>query len=162
MARRWLRTAPASSRSKAASKPISAGVLLAESFDRKDTDSLYSWSDRRAAYVAKANVVSASTVSNNGYSGSGGYSGYWRLQRLRLRRIWRLGGLGYGGFGYGYDPGFLGGWMFNPMFGMYTYMPYSGFGYSPFGYTYLARTPSATRPITAAEVGTPTQAVSAA
>ena len=24
------------------------------------------------------------------------------------------------------------------MFGMYTYMPYSGFGYSPFGYTYYS------------------------
>ena len=30
--------------------------------------------------------------------------------------------------------------MFNPMFGMYTYMPYSGFGYSPFGYTYYSPT----------------------
>jgi hypothetical protein len=26
------------------------------------------------------------------------------------------------------------------MFGMYTYMPYSGFGYSPFGYTYYSPT----------------------
>jgi hypothetical protein len=103
-----------------------AGALLAESFDRKDQDALYSWSDRRAAYVAQANVVSASAVSNGGYSG--GYNGY---------------GYGYGSglFGYnglGYGPSFLGGWAFNPMFGMYTYMPYSGFGYSPFGYTYFS------------------------
>jgi hypothetical protein len=98
-----------------------SGVLLAESFDRKDQDSLYSWSDRRAAYVAQANIVSANTVSNNGYSG--------------------YGGTGYGLFasnGLGYGPSFLGGWMLNPMFGMYTYMPYSGFGYSPFGYTYYS------------------------
>jgi hypothetical protein len=98
-----------------------SGVLLAESFDRKEQDALYSWSDRRAAYVAQANIVSANTVSNNGYSGYGG-SGY---------------GL-FGSSGYGYGPSFLGGWMLNPMFGMYTYMPYSGFGYSPFGYTYYS------------------------
>ncbi len=95
------------------------GVLLAENFDRKDTDALYNWSDRRAAYVAKANIVSASTAS--GSSGYGGYSS------------------GFGGYnGLGYGPSFLGGWAFNPFFGMYTYMPYSGFGYSPFGYTYFS------------------------
>jgi len=97
-----------------------SAILLAESFDRKDQDALYSWSDRRAAYVSQANIVSANTVSNSGYSGGGG--GY---------------GL-FGGSGAGYGPSFLGGWMLNPMFGMYTYMPYSGFGYSPFGYTYYS------------------------
>jgi hypothetical protein len=112
-----------------------AGVLLAESFDRKDQDALYSWSDRRAAYVAQANVASASAVSNNGYSsgygGSGGYSGY---------NLFGSNGLGYG-------PSFLGGWAFNPMFGMYTYMPYSGFGYSPFGYTYFSPSTVAYAPL---------------
>jgi hypothetical protein len=100
------------------------GVLLAENFDRKDTDALYNWSDRRAAYVAKANIVSASSAS--GSSSYGGYGGYSS----------GFSGLGYGGSGYG--PSFLGGWAFNPLFGMYTYMPYSGFGYSPFGYTYFS------------------------
>lgn len=100
------------------------GVLLAENFDRKDTDALYNWSDRRAAYVAQANIVSASTAS--GSSSYGGYGGYSN----------GFSGLGYGGFGYG--PSFLGGWAFNPFYGMYTYMPYSGFGYSPFGYTYFS------------------------
>jgi hypothetical protein len=105
------------------------GALQADNFDRKDTDSLYNWSDRRAAYVAQANLVSASTVSGN--SGYGGYSGYG------------LGGLGFGGLGYsaygvGYDPSFLGGWSFNPLFGMYTWLPYSGFGFSPFGYMYYS------------------------
>jgi hypothetical protein len=100
-----------------------AGVLLAESFDRKDQDALYSWSDRRAAYVAQANVASASAVSNNGYSGYGGGYGGYNL---------------FGSNGLGYGPSFLGGWAFNPTFGMYTYMPYSGFGYSPFGYTYFS------------------------
>jgi hypothetical protein len=99
------------------------GVLLAESFDRKDTDSLYSWSDRRAAYVAQANIVSANTVNNGGYSGYGGYGLY----------------NGFGGYNTAFLGGsYLGGWAFNPSFGMYTYLPYSGFGYSPFGYTYFS------------------------
>jgi hypothetical protein len=103
-----------------------AGVLMAENFDRKDQDSLYSWSERRAGYVAQANIVSANTVNN---SGGYGYSGYGSS-------LFANSGLGYGGVGYGSSS--LGGWMFNPMFGMYTYMPYSGFGYSPFGYTYFS------------------------
>jgi hypothetical protein len=105
-----------------------SGVLLAESFDRKDQDqdALYSWADRRAAYVSQANIVSANAVS------SGGYSGYGYGNGLFGNGLFG----GYNGLGYG--PSFLGGWMFNPMFGMYTYMPYSGFGYSPFGYTYYS------------------------
>lgn len=110
-----------------------SGVLSAENFNRKadDQDALYRWSDRRASYVAQANVVSASAVNG---SGSGyGYSGYGYGNSL-----WSslgYGGLGYTGYGY---PGFSGGWAFNPMFGMYTYMPYDGFGYSPFGYMYYS------------------------
>ncbi|HTR35714.1 MAG TPA: hypothetical protein VMH80_07435 [Bryobacteraceae bacterium] len=105
-------------------------TLTAQSFDRKDDDELYRWSDRRASYVAQANAASATTASNSGsgygYSGSGyGGLGY--------------GGLGYGGLGYGYGAyGFNGGWAFNPMFGMYTYLPFDGFGYSPFGYTFFS------------------------
>ncbi|HTW67255.1 MAG TPA: hypothetical protein VME17_21695 [Bryobacteraceae bacterium] len=114
------------------------GVLQAENFDRKNTDSLYNWSDRRAAYVAKANVVSASTASN-GSGGYGGYGGYGALGGVGGLGGLGYGGLGYSGLGYGYyDPSFMGGWMFNPLFGMYTFMPYSGFGYSPFGYTYYS------------------------
>jgi hypothetical protein len=109
-----------------------AGVLMAENFDRKadDQDALYRWSDRRASYVAQANVASASSANagSGSYGNYGGYGGYG----------YGFGGLGFGGFGY--NPGFLGGWAFNPMFGMYTYMPYSGFGYSPFGYTYYSPT----------------------
>jgi hypothetical protein len=100
-----------------------SGVLLAESFDRKDVDALYNWSDRRAAYVAQANIVSASTANSTGtYGGFNLVGSNW---------------FGFNGVG-GYGPSFLGGWMLNPMFGMYTYMPYSGFGYSPFGYTYYS------------------------
>ncbi len=122
-----------------------AGVLMAENFDRKpdSQDALYRWSDRRASYVAQANVASASAASNSsggsglgygGFSAFGGYGGF--------------GGFGYPGYGIGglglaygglaYNPLFAGGWAFNPLFGMYTYMPYDGFGYSPFGYMYYS------------------------
>ena len=116
-----------------------AGVLMAENFDRKadDQDALYRWSDRRASYVAQANVASASAAGNSYTGGGSGYSGYG------------LGGYGLGGLGGGYgfyNPAFLGGWAFNPMFGMYTYLPYSGFGYSPFGYTYYSPTTVAYAP----------------
>ena len=110
-------------------------TLTAQNFDRKDDDELYRWSDRRASYVAQANAASATTASNSGngygYSGSGyGGLGYGGLG---------YGGLGYGGLGYGYGAfGFNGGWAFNPMFGMYTYLPFDGFGYSPFGYTFFS------------------------
>lgn len=85
-----------------------SGVLMAENFDKKDTDELYSWSSRRASYLATANASSAMSMRN-----SGGYSGY--------------SGYSSGMFG-------LGGWQFNPMFGMFTFVPMMGFGYSPFGY----------------------------
>jgi hypothetical protein len=98
------------------------GVLMAENFDRKDQDqdALYRWSDRRASYVAQANVASAA-------ASSGSYGGYYNGLGFG-------GGLGYLGYGYG----FTGGWAFNPIFGMYTYLPYDGFGYSPYGYTYYS------------------------
>ena len=89
------------------------GVLMAESFDPKAEDELYRWSDRRSGYLAKANISSATAI-NSGLSGYG-----W-------------GGFGFGG--YGYSPMGWGGWMFNPMFGMYTFVPYDGYMFSPFGY----------------------------
>lgn len=95
--------------------------LTAQNFDRKNDDELYRWSERRAGYVAQANAASATAASGSayGYSGLGGYPG--------------LGyGLGYGSYG------FLGGWTLNPIFGMYTWMPFDGFGYSPFGYTFFS------------------------
>ena len=133
-----------------------AGVLMAENFDHKadDQDALYRWSDRRASYVAQANVASAASASASSGGGYGGYGynglGYDALGYGGLG----YGGLGYGGLGYGglgfggfgYNPAFLGGWAFNPLFGMYTYMPYSGFGYSPFGYTYYSPTTVAYAP----------------
>jgi hypothetical protein len=127
-----------------------SGVLMAESFDRKpeDQDALYRWSDRRASYVAQANLVSAAAAGGSGSSYGYG-SGYGSYDLASLGGGYGLGGygLGYGGYspfgfgyGYGYNPAFLGGWSYNPLFGMYTYMPYSGFGYSPFGYMYYSPT----------------------
>ncbi|MGP0073057.1 MAG: hypothetical protein ACLPWF_14130 [Bryobacteraceae bacterium] len=133
-----------------------AGVLMAENFDRKpdDQDALYRWSDRRASYVAQANVVAATAAGSSSGSYGSGYGGYGAYDLAGLGGGY--GGLGYGGLGYGalgygglgygglgfggfgYNPAFLGGWAFNPIFGMYTYLPYSGFGYSPFGYTYYS------------------------
>jgi len=84
------------------------GALMAENFDKKETDDLYSWSSRRASYLSTANASSAMSMLNSGsYSGYSGYSS--------------------GLFGFN-------GWQFNPMFGMFTYVPMMGFGYSPFGY----------------------------
>src|ERR1700691_125868 len=71
-----------------------AGVLMAENFGRKadDQDALYRWSDRRASYVAQANVASATSAnaSSGGYGSYGNYGNY--------------GGFGFGGLGY--DPGY--------------------------------------------------------
>lgn len=101
------------------------GVLMAENFDPKADDDLYRWSDRRSGYLAKANVSSANSLIGGGSSGLGigGYSGFGGGCG---------GGLGYG-LGYGYSP-----WQFNPMFGMYTFVPCNGFAYSPFGYGFYS------------------------
>jgi hypothetical protein len=105
--------------------PFSA-ALLTEKFDEKQADDLYLWTRDRSAYISAANMSSARTLSN----GSGGYSG-----------------LGYSGFGPGGYSGMgLGGysgmgsgsWYLNPYLGMYTYMPYDGFGFGPFGYGFFS------------------------
>jgi hypothetical protein len=125
--------------------------LEEQKFDTADTDDLYSWTSRRSGYLAAANVSSAKTMS----SGSGyGYAPY------------SLGGGGYGGFGYGLAGGYGGyglgtgvgstmgmmglggvggmgmmgcnGWAFNPIFGMYTYVPCYGTMMNPFGYAFFS------------------------
>ncbi len=83
------------------------GALMAENFDPKADDELYRWSDRRSGYLAKANVSSANSLSS-GFSRYGSYGGFGGS-------LWN-------------------GWQFNPMFGMYTYVPYDGYLFSPFGY----------------------------
>ncbi len=86
-------------------------VLDMNGFDVKDTDAFLRWAERRSEYLAQANVSSARTASNMGYSGSG-YSS-----------------------GYGYGSGLMGAgsWAYNPWYGMFTYMPYgNGMYYSPY------------------------------
>jgi hypothetical protein len=84
-------------------------TLLAQNFDKNAGDELYRWANRRASYVAQANVSSASSINGGGY-----------------------------GYGYGYSSAaFLGGgWSWNPLFGMFTVVPLSGMFYSPFGYPF--------------------------
>jgi len=84
---------------------------LAElSFDPKDTDAFYRWSERRDEYVAAANITAAKTAGEQGYSG-----------------------MSYAGVGSGY-----GNWAWNPYFGMFTFLPSSGVYFSPFGSPYFS------------------------
>jgi hypothetical protein len=89
-------------------------TLEAKNFDVKQTDAFYNWCARRDQYVAEANIYAAKTARdmNMGYTSSGS---------------------GYGGYGAG-----TGSWMWNPWFGMFTYMPYGGMFYSPFGFGYYS------------------------
>lgn len=112
-------------------------ALAMEKFDEKTAaDDNYLWARDRSAEVSAANMSSARTLANGGgygYSGSSlGFGGY---------------GGGFGGLG-GYSPYwasslwgasmFGGGWYYNPMFDMYTYMPVNGYGFSPFGYGFYS------------------------
>jgi hypothetical protein len=92
-------------------------VLDMNGFDVKDTDAFMRWASRRSEYLAQANVSSARSASNLGYSGSGFSSGY----------------------GYGSGMAGAGGWAYNPWYGMFTYMPYgNNMYYSPFGYPFYS------------------------
>ena len=72
-------------------------------FDQTMTTALYRWGARRARYIADANYAAARTMTTSSASS------------------------------YGFLGGYRGTWVFNPMFGMYTYLPLSGYGYSPWG-----------------------------
>lgn len=85
-------------------------ALLAEKFDTKVGDELIRWSSRRSGYLALANVNAARSLSSD--------TSQWNS---------------YLGSGYG-----LGGWAFNPLFGMYSFVPYGGIGFSPFGYSFYS------------------------
>jgi hypothetical protein len=84
------------------------GVLMAEKFDNKSGDELSRWSARRSGYLALANVSAAHSMYND--------SNAWSS----------------------YSGGYMGGWAFNPMFGMYTFVPMGGIGFSPFGFGYYS------------------------
>lgn len=101
-------------------------------FDTKETDALYRWSSRRSGNIAVANV-SAARQAGSGYGSS--YGGYPGLMNSGLYGNGLYGNGLYGSTGGGaYGAG--GSWMFNPYFGMYTFMPFGGTAFSPFGYAY--------------------------
>jgi len=87
--------------------------LVARKFDTDQGDVFYRWASRRSAYIAMANVSAAKMLHDNG-SGRGLYGSY------------------------GYGSSFRGGWIYNPYFGMFTYIPYGGMMTSPFGYRYYS------------------------
>ena len=90
------------------------GDHLIARFDKKqNTDELVQWADRRSSTLAMANVHSARALQGSGFS-SNGFNGF--------------GGLGGG----------MGGWYFDPYFGMMTYVPYGRSAFSPFGYSYFS------------------------
>ncbi len=85
-------------------------VTLARKFSTEKGDALLRWSMRRSSYMAMANV-SAATAARS-YGGNSYY--------------------GQGGMG-------LGGWMWNPYYSMYTYLPYRGMFCNSFmGYCYYS------------------------
>ncbi len=84
--------------------------LVAKNFDTKDTDAFYRWNERSDEYISEANIYAAKSARDSGF--------------------------GYSGNGT-YDSG-AGSWMWNPWFGMFTYMPFGGMFYSPFGYGYYS------------------------
>jgi hypothetical protein len=85
------------------------GVLAASKFDNEIGDELYRWSKRRSNDLAVANVSAARSAYTSDYGSYGSYGSLY--------------------------PGY-GGWSFNPWFGMFTFVPYSGILYSPFGYSF--------------------------
>lgn len=90
---------------QAALDELAAGPVK---FDTADTTPLYRWTARRARYIAQANEVAARSVVTSSWS------------------AWSGPGLTPLGF-------YRGIWAWNPYFGMFTYMPLTGWGYSPFG-----------------------------
>ena len=84
-------------------------VTLARKFDTEKGDALLRWSIRRSSYMAMANVSAATAARSYGNT----YSG--------------RGGTG------------LGGWMWNPYYSMFTYLPYRGMFCNGFmGYCYYS------------------------
>ncbi|HUK18295.1 MAG TPA: hypothetical protein VLW65_17845 [Bryobacteraceae bacterium] len=107
--------------------PVSTGRMLmldgsnssVEKFNADDTDALDHWGKQRGQLLAMANPSTARSLMSGGYGGFG-YAGYG------------MGGLGYGGMysGMGCNPY----WGFNNWYGMYTYVPCTGYFQSPYGF----------------------------
>jgi hypothetical protein len=90
-------------------KLAAAGPLTATKFDKTETDPLYRWANRRSEIVAMANIASAKTMQSDFSDRSALTSSFYR-----------------------------GGWVYNPYFGMFTYVPLAGMLRSPFGFFYYS------------------------
>ena len=77
-------------------------LLAASKFDTENTDTLHRWANRRAGYLAMANIPAARALRDSD-------------------ALWTTSG-----------------WMWNPYFGMYTFIPRNGMLYSPFGYAFYS------------------------
>jgi hypothetical protein len=86
-----------------------ATPFTATKFDKSETDPLYRWANRRSEIVAMANIASAKTMQSDFSDRSALTSSFYR-----------------------------GGWVYNPYFGMYTYVPLAGMLRSPFGFFYYS------------------------
>lgn len=84
-------------------------TMATAKFDSKTGDDLYLWSRDRSAYLSAASMSSAKTLG----SGFGTVNSAWNAS------TWS---------------GFSGGWYYNRLLGMYTFMPFAGTFYGPFGY----------------------------
>jgi hypothetical protein len=96
-----------------------AGKLKAKDFNKKEVannDDLYRWSSLRSQYLSEANVNTAQLYYANGWWGPG----YW--------------GAGYWGAGWWGGPG----WLWNPWYAGFTFMPWNGYLYSPFGWGFYS------------------------
>ncbi len=89
------------------------GERVVAKFDAKDGDELYRWAKRRSYSMAMANLSAANSMHTQGVSFSPGMMGM---------------GAGMG----------IGGWMYNPYFGMFTYIPTRGMYQSPWGFGYYS------------------------
>ena len=105
--------------------------LEAKAFDTKQTDAFYNWCARRDEYIAEANIYAAKSARDSGYGYGSGYGNGYGTGTAYAYPGFGYPGYGYAGYGYG-------NWMYNPYFGMFTYMPFSGMFYSPFGYSYFS------------------------
>ena len=94
--------------------------LKTESFDRNNTDPLYSWSKVRSEYMAEANMATAQTIVVNNPGWYYGTGWYWNPYYSSWAFVPGFGYLGSPfGFGYGfYSPAY---WS--------AYRPYIGGGY---------------------------------
>ncbi len=92
-----------------------------EKFDRDETDALYRWSVRRARVIARANVSSARLADSRYPSSFGSTSLLSSLNPFAFNALNNIG------------------WMFNPYYGGFTYVPGAGYTNSPFGLTLFSQ-----------------------